>query len=200
MAEKRTHNAHLNAKGLEDFVGEDAARAMAESQGDNSIFIVRAQHGRLTRDVDGSERINLTIGTVALVPPAHEPVVRRLLVALALDTGADVTLDLDADGAAPSVEDAAAEVDAAAVAAGGTEEWDPTAKTEGEPTADTGAAAAADPDAPLPAGDQPGEGEGPWPGDEGYEAPGTEPSEPAPAGDDLATARAKATRKAASGK
>lgn len=168
MAEKRTHNAHLNAKGLEDAVSEDAARKMAESQGAESVFIIRATHGRLTRDIDGTERINLIPGVVALVPTKHEATVKNLLRALALDAGADgaETFDYEGGGPAPSVADAVAAVKAETPAKKATAKK-ATAKKAASSKTKAGLSAVP----PLSPGD---DAAGPWPGDPDFIAPGAD--------------------------
>lgn len=170
MAEKRTHNAHLNAKGLEDAVGEDAARKMAESQGAESVFIIRATHGRLTRDIDGTERINLIPGVVALVPAKHETTVKNLLRALALDAGADgaETFDYENGGPAPSVQEAVDAVKAETPKA--------AKKAPAKKVAEAGGGLASVP--PLPPepdpGAEDGDSAGPWPGDPDYDDQGNQ--------------------------
>lgn len=110
MADKRDHNATMNSKGLDDSVSDDDARRMIHSQGATSILIVEVQHGKYATDVDGSQRINLIPGSVALVPQAHEDKLRRLLRAVALETNPGETFALDGDGAAPRVEEAVSDL------------------------------------------------------------------------------------------
>lgn len=110
MAEKRDHNAHLNAKGLEDSVTDEQAGAMIASRGAFSIFIVEAQHGPYVTNVDGSQKINLLPGAVALVPEEYEDKLRKLLRAIALEANPGETFALDGGGAVPKVEEAAADV------------------------------------------------------------------------------------------
>jgi ribosomal protein L12E/L44/L45/RPP1/RPP2 len=105
MAERRDHNASLNAKGLEDSVSDDAARRMIATQGQTSILIVEATHGPYKTDVDGSQRINLLPGAVALVPAEHEDKLRRVLRAIALEVSPAETFALDGDAEAPRVEE-----------------------------------------------------------------------------------------------
>lgn len=110
MAEKRDHNATMNQKGLDDSVTDDDARRMINSQGATSILIVEVQHGKYATDVDGSQRINLIPGSVALVPSAHEAKLRKLLRAIALEVNPGETFALDGDGAAPRVDEAAGDL------------------------------------------------------------------------------------------
>ena len=84
MADKRSHNATLNSKGLEDAVSEEQARRMCATRGQSSLFIVEAHHGKLVIDEDGSERIHLVIDQIELIPTEHEDRVRRFKRALYL--------------------------------------------------------------------------------------------------------------------
>jgi hypothetical protein len=84
MAEKRTYNAKMNAKGLEQSVSEDQARAMCLHQGSTHVFIVQAHAGPKTVDEDGSEKVNLIPDHVELVPAEHAERLRRYQRALYL--------------------------------------------------------------------------------------------------------------------
>lgn len=190
MAEKRKHLARMNAKGLDDALDDDAVGAMIDNQGGRTLFLVEAVHGPFVTAIDGQQTINLIPGVVVAVPDEHSKPVRDLLRGLALGGPQALSYEDAGDAFVPPVEASAAAV---------------------QQVADDAAAAAADPEAPLPTGDGEstggGEGDdgepdadGPWPGDEGYVAPGTEPAEPEKTGDEVATARAKQARKTAGGK
>lgn len=183
MAEKRDHLAKMNAAKLGDALTDAETRAVIEHQGGRSLFLIEAVHGPVTIDVDGTRSINLLPGVIVRVPDEHSKPVRDLLRSLAV--GGPQALDFEDAGDAfvPPTSDAIKGVQEAA---------------------DSAAADAADPEAPLPAGEPESDGseaqevqgeDGPWPGDDGYEAPG-----PEAATDDVATARAKRARdKAAEG-
>lgn len=107
MADKRDHNAHLNAKGLEDAVTDEQAGAMIATRGESSVFIVEAVHGPFVTNLDGSQKINLLPGAVALVPTKYEDKLRKLLRAIALEQNPGETFALDGDADVPKVEEAA---------------------------------------------------------------------------------------------
>jgi hypothetical protein len=182
MADKRAHLAQMNAVKLADAINDETTADLIAHQGDRSLLLVEAIHGPFTTAVDGTQTISLLPGTVVLVPDEHAKPVRDLLRGLAVGGDQAITYEDAGDAFVPPVGESAAKVQEAAAAVD-----------------------AADPEAPLPtnttAGDATGDetagqgdagGEGPWPGDEGYEAPDT-------AGDDVAAARAKRTRGKAAG-
>lgn len=186
MADKRAHLAQMNAVKLADALTDEETKAVIEHQGGRSLLLVEAIHGPFTTALDGTRTISLLPGTVVRVPEEHADPVRDLLRSLAVGGAQALDFSDAGDAFVPPTDTAVAAVRA---------------------TADKAAADAADPEAPLPgnttvgddAGDVTGEraaggGEGPWPGDDGYEAPGTEG-----AGDDVAAARAKRTRGKAAG-
>lgn len=183
MADKRAHLAQMNAVKLADALTDEETKAVIEHQGGRSLLLVEAIHGPFTTALDGTRTISLLPGTVVRVPDEHSKPVRDLLRSLAV--GGPQALDFEDAGDAfvPPVAEAHAAVQQAA---------------------DQAAADAADPEAPLPANtpqdttggdetapDAEGGAEGPWPGDDGYDAPND--------GDDVATARAKRARGKAAG-
>ena len=178
MADKRAHLAQMNAVKLADALTDEETKAVIEHQGGRSLLLVEAIHGPFTTALDGTRTISLLPGTVVRVPDEHSEPVRNLLRALAVGGPQALAFEDAGDAFVPPTGDAVAAVAEAA---------------------DKATADAADPEAPLPSGGGDQAGDGPWPGDEGYEAPGTTEAADAAAADDLATARAKATRKAASG-
>jgi hypothetical protein len=190
MADKRQHLAQMNAVKLADALTDEETKAVIEHQGGRSLLLVEAIHGPYVTGLDGTRTISLLPGTVVRVPDEHSGPVRDLLRSLAVGGAQSLDFSDAGDAFVPPTDDAVAAVRGAA---------------------DKAAADAADPDAPLPSGAQDGDagdvtgsqgdgvGEGPWPGDEGYEAPGTEAANTVPAGDDVAAARAKRTRGKAAG-
>lgn len=189
MADKRAHLAQMNAVKLGDAITDEETKALIEHQKGRSLLLVEAIHGPYTVALDGTRTISLLPGVVVRVPDEHAGPVRDLLRSLAVGGAQALDYDDAGDAFVPPTDQAVAGVQKAADKA----------------AAD--AADAADPEAPLPsnttqgddAGDETGEqaavgGEGPWPGDDGYEAPGTEG-----AGDDVAAVRAKRTRGKAAG-
>lgn len=181
MADKRAHLAQMNAVKLADAINDEQTKDLIEHQKGRSLLLVEAIHGPYTVALDGTRTISLLPGTVVLVPDEHAGPVRDLLRGLAVGGAQALDFDDPGDAFVPPVEESAAKVQKAA---------------------DTAAADAADPEAPLPAGDAADgapspQGDGPWPGDEGYEAPGDEAT--TPDGDDVAAARARRTRGKAAG-
>lgn len=115
MADKRKFNSKLNAKGLEASVSEDQARHMAQHQGNTYVFLVQAHSGPKTVAEDGSEVVSLIPDLVELVPDAHAERIREFQRALYLNRP-DQFGQAAFDGAAgdePSVEQTAAQIDAA---------------------------------------------------------------------------------------
>lgn len=84
MAEKRSYNSKLNAKGLEQSVSEEQARHMATHQGSTYLFIVQAHAGPKVVNEDGSEVVSLIPDLVELVPAEHGERLRRYQRALYL--------------------------------------------------------------------------------------------------------------------
>lgn len=82
--EKRMYNATLNSKGLEKSVTEEQARGMVLSQGQHSLFIVDARHGKIEIAEDGTQRVSLVADQVEYVPSTHEDRVRTFMRALYL--------------------------------------------------------------------------------------------------------------------
>lgn len=183
MADKRAHLAQMNAVKLADALTDEETKAVIEHQGGRSLMLVEAIHGPFTTALDGTRTISLLPGTVVRVPDEHSKPVRDLLRSLAVGGAQALDFSDAGDAFVPPTGDAVAAVQQAA---------------------DRAAVDAADPEAPLPvntaadddSGDDTGpQGEtgdqGPWPGDDGYDAPDT--------GDDVAAARAKRTRGKAAG-
>lgn len=188
MADKRAHLAQMNAVKLADALSDEETKALIEHQKGTSLMLVEVVHGPYTVGIDGTRTISLLPGTVVRVPDQHAGPIKNMLRALAAGSDQAITFDEPGDAYVPPVDEAAKAATA-------------TAEQVVKEADEAAAAAAADPEAPLPAGDaadgdEDGETDGPWPGDEGYEAPGTAGDE---GGDDLAAQRAKSTRKAAGG-
>jgi hypothetical protein len=210
MADKRQHTAKMNEAKLADAIDDPTTAGLIANQGGRSLLLVEAVHGSYVTAIDGTQTLSLLPGVVVLVPDEHAGPVRDLLRGLALGGPQALAFEDPGDAFVPPVEQSSAAVQSAATAA----------KQAAEDAAD----AAADPEAPLPtgaaqddaSGDETGDGdagdpEGPWPGDDGYDAPNDEPSGPtagdraageaaaAGAADDVAAARAKRARGKAAG-
>jgi hypothetical protein len=199
MAEKRKNNATMNSKGVEASVSDEQVGAMIARQGQTSLLLVEVTHGAYSNELDGSHRLALVPGQIELVPQEQEDRVRRFMRALYLarpDQFGQEAFDGATPGE-PKLADTASDLDAVV-----------ETNDEGEPTGVwTG-----DPDAPLPTGDGGTKGCS-FPGctkddehDGDHDVPAAAEGEDAapadestPAADDLAKARAKSTRKAASG-
>lgn len=113
MAESRSFNASLNSKGLDQSVSEEQARRMCATQGQSSLFLIDAHHGKLVTDEDGTQRIHLIIDTAELVPTEHEDRVRRFMRALYLarpDQYGQAAFETSPDE--PTVDDTASALDA----------------------------------------------------------------------------------------
>lgn len=198
MSDKRAHLAQMNAVKLGDALTDDETRDLIEHQKGRSLLLVEAIHGPYTVALDGSRTISLLPGTVVRVPDEHAEPVRNLLRALAVGGPQALAFEDAGDAFVPPTDEAVAAVSDAADKAttAATEKAAASKAAEGD---DSG-----NPEAPLPGPDAQ-DGEGPWPGDEGYVAPGAE--DPAgstdggnpPAGDDLAAKRARGGRAKAAG-
>lgn len=150
MSDKRMWNSKLNSKGLEQSVSEEQAQEMCNHQGATYLFIVEATAGPKTVNVDGSQAVNLIPGSVELVPEEHAETARRFMRALYIGRP-DQYGQTAFDGATtnePTVADTASAMASAVVT-------DDTGEVTGMWT----------PDTPTEAAD------GPWPGDESYQAP-----------------------------
>jgi len=115
MTEKRDWNSKLLAKGLEQFVSEEQARGMAVHQGSRYLLLLEVHSGKKVVNEDGSQVVSLVADQVELVPADHENRVREFMRALYLNRP-DQFGQAAFDGAAgdePSVEQTAAQIDAA---------------------------------------------------------------------------------------
>jgi len=134
MAEQRKYNSGLNAKGLDKFVTEDQARGMCHHQGTSYLFIIEAHAGPKVVGEDGEETVKLIIDTAELIPAEHEERVREFKRALYLarpDQYGQEAFE-GATGDEPSVEQTAAQLDAAVER---DEDGNPTGVWDGDPDA-----------------------------------------------------------------